>query len=170
MNKNILIIGSITILAIAGVVLVVRKDQTPTNQVINQSMEQQVTATPAPFTRQDNQPTIALLPTSVVDDQTIPSITAPNTEVKEFNLKAQQWFFQPSTITVNQGDRVKLNIQSLDVPHGIAIPALGIEQVLPPNQTTTVEFVASKVGTFPFSCSILCGTGHGGMSGTLVVK
>ena len=75
-----------------------------------------------------------------------------------------------SEIKVNEGDTVKLTITSIDVAHGFAITAFGVNSRLNPGQTTTVEFVADKKGTFTFFCSVKCGTGHPGMKGTLIVE
>lgn len=110
--------------------------------------------------------------------QTVPdtSTQAPATPqdqsvpVKEFDLTARQWEFNPPTITVDQGDKVKLNIESLDVAHGIALPEFNVSADLAPGQTTTVEFVADKTGSFTFFCNVLCGSGHQDMKGTLIVQ
>ena len=93
-------------------------------------------------------------------------------QLKEFNITAKRFSFEPSTITVNLGDRVKLNITvpAGDTTHGITIPDFGVRQDLPPGQTTTVEFTASKTGTFDFKCDVVCGEGHSEMAGTLIVK
>lgn len=91
-------------------------------------------------------------------------------EVKEFDVIAKQWDFVPSTITVGKGDTVKLSVKSIDVTHGFALPEFGINERLEPNKEVVVEFVAGKSGTFPFYCSVPCGSGHGGMRGELVVK
>ena len=92
------------------------------------------------------------------------------TNVKEFNIVASQWKFSPSTIEVNEGDKVILNVESIDVAHGIAIPGFGINEYLSPGQTVRMEFVADRKGTFVFSCSVSCGVGHSGMVGKLIVK
>jgi len=70
---------------------------------------------------------------------------------------------------VNKGDRVKLMIQSADIAHGIKIDAFNVNNRLEPGQTTIVEFVADKAGTFSFYCNVFCGDGHSGMKGTLIV-
>jgi nitrosocyanin len=90
--------------------------------------------------------------------------------VKEFNMTVKQFSFDPDTITVNTGDKVKINIRSLDVMHGFAIDEFGVNEQLPPLQTVTVEFVADKTGTFRFYCSVPCGPGHREMSGQLIVN
>lgn len=91
-------------------------------------------------------------------------------ETKQFTMTAKQWEFQPATITVNQGDLVKISIISVDVAHGFALPTFGVSTVLRPGQTTNVEFVADKVGRFTFFCNVSCGIGHSNMRGSLIVQ
>lgn len=106
-----------------------------------------------------------------VGQQTTQSTTITQTgEVKEFEITAKQFSFEPDVITVNKGDTVKLKITSIDVTHGFAINEFGIREILYPGKTVNVEFVADKTGTFAFYCSISCGTGHSGMRGQLAVK
>lgn len=90
--------------------------------------------------------------------------------VKEFEMTARQWEFTPSTIRVNEGDNVKLTINSIDVAHGFGLPDFGVNERLEPGKTVTVEFTADKKGTFAFACTVFCGTGHSGMRGTLIVE
>ncbi|MEE9405842.1 MAG: cupredoxin domain-containing protein [Candidatus Aenigmarchaeota archaeon] len=90
--------------------------------------------------------------------------------VREFTMEAKQFEFVPDTITVNQGDTVRLMITSTDVKHGFNLPIFEIKVDLPPGETVEVEFVADKKGTFPFRCHVFCGTGHYSMMGTLVVE
>lgn len=91
-------------------------------------------------------------------------------EVREINVIAKQWDFDPNEIIVSQGDTVKLTVTSIDVNHGFAIPAYGIDEFLSPGDEVAFEFVADKKGSFPFLCSVVCGSGHGRMRGTLVVE
>ena len=99
----------------------------------------------------------------------LPQIQAQG-EVKEFKMTAKQFSFEPSTIEVNKGDRVRLIVTSTDVPHGIAIPEYEINQRLEPGKPVTIEFTADKQGTFSAYCSVFCGAGHSGMKGKLIVK
>lgn len=95
---------------------------------------------------------------------------APPGEVKEFTMTAKQWEFEPSTITVNKGDTVKLHITSVDVTHGFGLPEFGVNENLEPGKAVDVDFVADKTGTFTFFCSVYCGGGHSHMKGQLIVK
>lgn len=91
-------------------------------------------------------------------------------EVVEIDMTARQWEFEPGTVTVKEGQKVKLNIKSVDVTHGFALPDFGVSQRLEPGKTEIVEFTADKKGTFTFFCSVACGSGHQSMKGTLVVE
>lgn len=97
-----------------------------------------------------------------------PALNVPAT--KSFSITATQWAFSPNTITVKQGDTVRMRVTSLDVPHGIMIPEYDINKVLNVNETVMFDFVADKKGTFTFRCSVQCGSGHSTMTGKLVVE
>jgi len=83
---------------------------------------------------------------------------------KEFNIDAFQFGYSPDAITVNKGDKVKININNVDVPHGIRIPDLGLKG------EKTIEFTADKTGEFIWYCLIPCGQGHMQMKGKLIIK
>lgn len=106
------------------------------------------------------------------EDQTTDEVVSTTTiaEIKTFDVVAEQFSFSPSTLTVNQGDSVVLNLTTSDVPHGFSLPEFGVATTITPGKTSTVEFVADQSGTFSFSCSVVCGAGHTDMSGTLVVN
>ena len=110
-------------------------------------------------------------PEDLIDKGTpIPQQSLASGEIKEFKMTAKQFQFEPSTIEVNKGDKVRLIVTSVDVPHGIAIPEYGINQRLDPGKPVTIEFIADKEGTFTSFCSVLCGAGHSNMKGKIVVK
>jgi heme/copper-type cytochrome/quinol oxidase subunit 2 len=91
-------------------------------------------------------------------------------EVKTIDVVASRFQFEPATITVAQGDSVRLRLQSADRPHAFAIKAFRVKALIPKaGEAVTVEFVADRAGTFDFTCAEYCGTGHAGMKGRLVV-
>ena len=92
------------------------------------------------------------------------------TSATEIQMTAKKYEFSPDTITVKQGDHVKLIITALDRDHGIQIEAYQIKEKLPKGKPVTIEFTADKAGTFPFKCSVFCGMGHGKMKGELIVQ
>lgn len=91
-------------------------------------------------------------------------------ETKEFNIIANNWQFIPESIEVNLGDKVRLNIKSIEGYHGIAMFDFGINEYLVPEDEVSVEFLADKKGTFNFFCNVPCGIGHRNMGGQLIVK
>jgi cytochrome c oxidase subunit 2 len=90
--------------------------------------------------------------------------------VHEFKMTAKKYQFDPNTITVKKGEKVRLIITALDRDHGFKLEAFGINQKLMKGDPATIEFTADKAGTFPFQCSEFCGLGHGKMKGKLVVE
>ncbi|MBW2985358.1 cupredoxin domain-containing protein [Candidatus Woesearchaeota archaeon] len=90
--------------------------------------------------------------------------------VKEFDMTAKKWDFEPATIIVNEGDTVILHITSVDVTHGFGLSAFGINEDLRKGETVDIEFIANQKGTFTFKCIVSCGSGHSGMKGQLIVE
>ena len=99
-----------------------------------------------------------------------PVVEAPQPQIRTFDVVMKQWEFVPGTITVNEGDTVRMNVTSTDVDHGIAISAFGVNQPVKAGDTEQIEFVADKKGTYTIFCSVFCGSGHGSMKGTLIVQ
>jgi cytochrome c oxidase subunit II len=91
-------------------------------------------------------------------------------DVKTIEVIASRFQFEPATITVAQGDRVRLRLHSADRTHGLAIKAYRVKALIPKTgEAVTVEFVAAHAGAFDITCSEYCGSGHAGMKGRLVV-
>lgn len=90
-------------------------------------------------------------------------------ETKVVKLFAKSWAFEPKVITIKKGQKVQLEITSVDVTHGFSLPDFNVQVSLEPNQTQIVEFTPDKTGSFPFRCSVYCGDGHALMTGTVVV-
>ena len=86
------------------------------------------------------------------------------TETKEFTIQAIRFGYSPDTISVTKGDKVRLNIDNTDVPHGIRIPELNLQG------ENSLEFTANQVGQFDWYCLVPCGSGHMQMKGKLIVK
>lgn len=90
--------------------------------------------------------------------------------VREVKITASQFAFEPATVVVKKGEKVKMLVKSTDVMHGIGIDEFKVSSKLPPNEEVVIEFIPDHAGTFPFYCSVFCGAGHGAMHGTLVVR
>ena len=91
-------------------------------------------------------------------------------DVKIIDVTASRFQFEPATISVAQGDSVRLRLHSADRSHAFAIKAFRVKALIPKGgETVTVEFIADQAGTFAFTCSEYCGTGHSEMKGRLFV-
>jgi nitrosocyanin len=68
-------------------------------------------------------------------------------------------FWLPSTLVVNEGDKVEITLKN-EVPgaannqHGFEIPAYNIEKVVTAGTPEKVEFTADKPGVFVFGCQL----------------
>ena len=90
-------------------------------------------------------------------------------EVKTIDVVASQFQFEPATISVAQGDRVRLRLRSADRTHGFAIKGFRVKALIPKAGEAVTEFVADQAGTFDITCSEYCGIGHAAMKARLVV-
>jgi plastocyanin len=92
--------------------------------------------------------------------------------IKTFDIREGDFYFNPNTVTVNQGDQVQLNFTNTatDYPHDFVLDGYNLKtNSIPPGGTATLAFTANTTGTFIFYCNI---DGHRkqGMEGTLMVQ
>jgi nitrous-oxide reductase len=80
----------------------------------------------------------------------------------------------PTHFEVNQGDKVTVYItnieQTTDELHGFGLVDYNLNVVIDPGETKTVEFVADKVGVYPYYCTNFCSALHQEMQGYMLVK
>ncbi len=92
------------------------------------------------------------------------AVQGSDSAVKTINIEAKRFEFSPNTIILKKGEAVKFVIDNTDTTHGISIPELGVSGI------DSVEFTPPEAGTFEFRCQTMCGEGHKGMTGTIVVQ
>ena len=82
------------------------------------------------------------------DDRTEVQIVTTNVGGKNF--------FVPSTIVLTAGTGRKLSVfNTTDIPHGFAIPALGVEVVVPPGVETPIELPPLEGGhVYAINCHV----------------
>lgn len=116
-----------------------------------------------------------------VESSAAPDNSGPNVTVwegkkdkgevdKKISIQASQFNYDPSVIKVRKGDRVRLYLTSTDVTHGFSLDGYPIDVDITPFVDKTVEFTATREGTFRFRCSHACGYFHPFMIGKLEVK
>ncbi len=91
-------------------------------------------------------------------------------EPRVVEITARRFEFQPSQITLKQGEPVVIRVRSLDVTHGFYQKALGIDATIEPNKTTDVPVTPKAPGRYVTICDHFCGSGHGNMKMTIVVE
>ncbi len=92
--------------------------------------------------------------------------------VREFEISARQWSFEPAIIKVNPGDRVRFIVTGMDITHGFYINELGINLTLPLEEVVIREVVIPPdiaEGIYTMYCSVFCGIGHPYMKGNIII-
>jgi len=91
---------------------------------------------------------------------------------------AEQWswqfqypdyLFSSKDLYLPVGKQIDLQMTSLDVIHSFFVPALRLKQDALPGREIVVWFEATKPGSYEIPCAELCGFGHSGMKGMLIV-
>jgi cytochrome c oxidase subunit 2 len=112
-------------------------------------------------------PATAYAPSSV---GSVPSRAPQSSAPRTIEVVARRFAFEPATIEVTVGERVRLLVRSADGVHGVGIRKFKVNTLVPRGGApVAIEFVASEAGTFPLVCSEACGDGHADMRGSLVV-
>ncbi|KKU49797.1 MAG: Plastocyanin [Parcubacteria group bacterium GW2011_GWA1_47_10] len=93
-----------------------------------------------------------------------------DSEVKTFVVVGKPFSFTPSEIRVKEGDTVRIVFQNEQGTHDWVIDEFDARtQVLQANQSETIDFRATKKGSFEFYCSV--GNHRAmGMKGALIVE
>lgn len=126
---------------------------TNTNQTTNNSTGTE-TNTPSPSPNPPISETPS--PTPPSPTPTAPSPTPGAMEqVKSFTVTGSNFKFDPNTITVNKGDKVKITFVNSAGFHDWKIDEFGAatKQINAPG-TEVIEFTADKTGTFEYYCSV----------------
>ena len=93
-----------------------------------------------------------------------------SSNIKEFSVNMGAFYYKPSTMSVNVGDTVKITLTNDGGMHDFVLDEFNVKSaVIQTGETTTVTFVADKVGTYEFYCSVGDHRAKG-MVGTLTVK
>src|SRR3989338_4437998 len=96
--------------------------------------------------------------------------TSTDSKVVTIEMQAGSFYFNPKEIRVKKGQTVKINLKAMDAMHNFNIDELGVKSpTLNAGETTTIDFVANKLGEFEYYC--LIGQHRKlGQVGTLIVE
>lgn len=103
-------------------------------------------------------------------NRSIPLQIDNSVDVVTIEMKGDKFRFSPSEIKVKQGQKVKVVLASVDMPHNFYLDEFQVVgPTAQPGQSTTVEFVATKKGEFEYYCAVGQHRAKG-MVGTLTVE
>jgi plastocyanin len=105
-------------------------------------------------------------------DEASPSSGATSSEagVKEFTVSGSNFKFEPASLKVNKGDKVKITFKNTGGFHDFVIDELDVAtKQIQSGQEEVVEFTADEVGMFEYYCSVGNHRAQG-MKGTLTVQ
>jgi cytochrome c oxidase subunit II len=91
-------------------------------------------------------------------------------EARVVEIVARRFQFTPDRVTLQKDEPVILRLRTEDVTHGFYQKKLGIDAVIEPGKIVDVQITPHEAGEFVTICDHFCGSGHGNMKMTLVVK
>jgi len=89
--------------------------------------------------------------------------------IRTIDVMLSRYAFSPERIEVRVGERVLLNLVSVDTVHGFQVKELGLNARTPARGRTAIELMPKTAGTFRITCSEYCGGGHSRMRAWLIV-
>ena len=84
-------------------------------------------------------------------------------------LVARKFMFTPEQVPVKVGQRLLLELTTLDFAHGFGLPDLKLRTDLVPGQVVKLALQFDKPGDYVFLCDNYCGDGHEDMFGRFLV-
>jgi len=92
-------------------------------------------------------------------------------EIKEFTVTAREFGFDPKTINIKSGDKIRIVLNNIGTaPHNLMIEGLDIgTKTISNGNSDVLEFLAPSAGDYTFFCAV--GNHRGsGMEGKLMVE
>jgi len=92
-------------------------------------------------------------------------------QVREVRVVARRYSYSPARIEVQEGDLVKVTLESEDIPHSFNVDdPYRIAKRAAPGSPVVFEFRADQTGSFPYYCNLTAEDGCRKMRGDLVVR
>ncbi|MEK7103384.1 MAG: cupredoxin domain-containing protein [Patescibacteria group bacterium] len=181
-NKNIGVIIAIIVLILAGGaywLMQNKKVEAPQNETMIKTDESSLS--PETTTEPTEQPSTTEPMPTTTEQGPIPTVNInggaevtttppPASSVKTFNITGGNFSFSPNVMKVKKGDTVRVNFTNEEGMHDWKLDEFNAKTpIISAGKTATVEFIASKSGSFEFYCSV---NAHRkmGMKGTLTVE
>ncbi len=92
-------------------------------------------------------------------------------QVREVRVVARRYSYSPARIEVQEGDLVKVTLETEDIPHSFNVDdPYRIAKRAAPGGPVVFEFRADQAGSFPYYCNLTAEDGCRKMRGELVVR
>lgn len=98
----------------------------------------------------------------------VPLLHAATSE-RVIHIDAKRFEYTPSTITIEAGEAVVLEILVSDVVMGFSLPDLRLRTDLIPGRPARLSLPPQPAGELVFLCDVFCGSGHENMNGVIKV-
>lgn len=193
MNKKLLILGGLAILAVLLAAFIMRDIikskpeptgpspiiiEEPAPGVSNDDVQLEVVDDNDPF-RQEA-PVITripdaneILPAAQQKEIAVPTVVVPaapgvDSKFRNFDITAEGGKFIPEKIIVQVGDTVHINFTAVDKDYDITFPSYNMKQTAKQGQTKILEFQAVQDGSFLYYCES-CGGAEGMTKGNIII-
>lgn len=193
MNKKLLILGGLIVLAILLAAFIMRDIikpkpavtgptpiiiEEPAPGVSNDNSKPEVVDDNDPF-RQEA-PVITRIPDAnevllaaqqkeiAVPTVVVPAAPGVDSKFRNFNITAEGGKFVPEKIIVQVGDTVHVNFTAVDKDYDITFPSYNMKQTAKQGQTKILEFQAVQDGSFLYYCES-CGGAEGITKGNIII-
>lgn len=94
-------------------------------------------------------------PMTTPTPQVAAEMTTAPADIRVVSVEAGSFYYKPDVITVKKGEKVRLELKSVDMMHDFNVDELGIKvPVTKSGDTGIVEFTANEVGEFETYCSV----------------
>jgi len=194
MNKKLLILGGLAVLAIVLAAFIMRDiikpkptatgpapiiiEEPAPGVVNNDNVQPEIIDDNDPF-RQEA-PVITripdaneVLPAAQQKEIAVPTVVVPaapgvDSKFRNFNITAEGGKFIPEKIIVQVGDTVHVNFTAVDKDYDITFPSYNMKQTAKQGQTKILEFQAVQDGSFLYYCES-CGGAEGTTKGNIII-
>lgn len=147
-NRLIIIIAVVLILVVGSGYFLTKSSVTSLPAVAT-------TPTPTMAIVESATSTPTVSPSEAMDMAGTPASALDSSSVREITVTGSNYKFDPATITVKKGDKVKIVFKSKGGFHDFVLDEFGVRtKVADSGEMDTAEFVADKIGTYEYYCSV----------------
>ena len=148
MNRSVLY-TLCAVLTIAAIILVgCQKSAVTGNTVVDTNVPTETPASPEETDVLSEEQTVEEFPSEEITDTKSSNEPTYDGDVKVFTIKANNMRFEPYTMTVKKGDKVRMVVTAEDRTYNFQLAEFHVKGVVEQGQTITVDFTATMSDKF----------------------